>query len=151
MEHLTKHDIGTFRVVCLASTSGDILRADLDTAGFACYFLDSSSIIDKESFFEQLSHGCELSIDSSKRLTSWDAASDLLWQKLMEQSKDKVAIIWRDAHLMLDGRLQLLLDCLEFLLGVAEMVERQEVTPDSHPVFLRVILIGEGTNYYVCK
>lgn len=151
MEHLSKHNIGTFRVACVASTSADVLRTDLETAGFACYVLDSSSIIDKESFLGRLSHGFELSDDSSYRLTSWDATADLLWQKLMEQPKYKVAIMWRDAHLMLDGRLQLLLDCLEFLLGVAETVERQDVTADCHPVFLRVVLIGEGPNFYAWK
>ena len=147
MEHLSKNDIGTFRVACISSVSMDILRADLSAAGFDCYFLDSNHIRNKESFLGELAKACSLNHDPTVALTSWDAASDILWQRLMEQPKGKVAVIWRDAHLLLDGRLQLLLDSLELLLGVADIVERQEATLECHPVLLRVVLTGQGCNF----
>lgn len=151
MEHLSQHEIGTFRVSCIASRYEETLRTDLERAGFACYWLDSHCITDKESFLKELSRGCGLSVDPAIKLTSWDATADLLWQGLMEQPKNKVAIIWRNANVMLDGKLQLLLDCLEFLQGVAETVEKQEVTVDCHPVLVRVVLMGDGPNFSVWK
>ncbi|MCA8984768.1 MAG: hypothetical protein KDA76_13470 [Planctomycetaceae bacterium] len=151
MEHLSKHGSGTFRVACLKARSEDVLHAELHEAGFTCYFLESHAITDSDSFLEELCHGCHLSHPPGVKLTSWDAAADLLWQRIMEQPQSRVAIVWWDAHLLLDGRLQLLLDCLEFLQGVGEVTEHQAESLDCHPVLLRVVLLGEGPNFHPWK
>jgi hypothetical protein len=106
------------------------------------YSLDSTVVTDKQSFLGELSR--RLGIASVKK---WDAAADLLWQQLMEQTAKRVAVVWENADAMFDGRLQLLFDCIEFLSDVGRIAERQEVTVDNHPVLLRIVLFGNGDNF----
>jgi len=133
---------GAFRIVCAPSSSAGGLRTDLREAGFESYFLDSTVIVDKHSFLAELQCKCRLDMLPGSKLTSWDAASDLLWQQLMAQSSIKAVIVWENAQVMLEGRLQLLLNCLELLLSVAELTERQDQSADLHPVMLRIVLLG---------
>lgn len=146
-EHLSKEQPGVFRVRCLDANSESLLHADLHAAGYTCYFLEASAMRDKTSFLAELCHGCHLAHKPGHPLTSWDVAADLLWQQLMEQPRSKAAIVWWDAHLLLEHRLSLLLDGLEFLQGVAESAERQRPSADCHPVLLRIVLLGEGPNF----
>ena len=140
-----KFDFGAFRVRWISLRSNALVRSSLESEGFRCFDLRPSS--SKNDFLEALRVCFVLQCDV-KCLTSWDSASDFLWESLMEQPSNKVAIFWHGTNGLLDGGLQFFTDCLEFLGGVAEIAERQEQTVDCHPVLLRIVLLGEGVNFH---
>lgn len=78
---------------------------------------------------------------------SFDGVSDFAWQALMGLDNDVVAVLIHDSDQIVRERLQLFFDCVDFLLRLSSIVEGQEYAPPCHPVFLRVIALGEGPSF----
>ncbi len=147
MENLSSTHIGYFRVVCVSSYSWDEVNSSLRSQGFVLYNLESEGIVDKKSLLRNLVQSFELVLPDNDPLTSWDAASDLLWQVLMDGTANQVALLWKDSQKMLESNLQLFLNAIEFFQGVAETVERQENTTDTHSVLFRIVAFGTDQRY----
>ena len=146
MEHFSRHSIGTFRVACVGASSVEQLFSALDIDGFVRYEIDSREIKCKLTLLKALTVGFDLDHEVG-RLESWDAAADLLWQRLMDQGSNKAALIWHNVEQSLANDLQLFLDAVELLLGVAETVERQVPGNGCQAVVFRVFLVGSGANF----
>jgi hypothetical protein len=145
MSHPAAPPMGPFLVTCVSEASSGLLDSALHAHGFDCYRVDSQSITSKQTLLAAFIQG--FSLESNQLLDSWDVAADLIWQKLMSQSSNRAALIWHNAHRMLTGELQLLLDAIELLMGVAKTVESQASGDGCHPVLFRVYLVGEGKNF----
>jgi hypothetical protein len=147
MEHLSSSDVGTFRTVCVSTGSFHVLKANLDLMGFALYSFDSKPVHDSPTFLRELARCFGILDPGAKKIRSWDGASDLIWQELMARPEKRAAILIRDAHVLVGRRMQVLLDALDVLFALADSVEKQKVTAGTHPVLLRIVLIGDGPSF----
>lgn len=141
-----KHDYDPefFRVRWISRTSVDTHMRTLQGEGFSC--VEMRHCLSKNEFLESLRASLNLPCEENS-LTSWDSASDFFWEAMMSQASSKVAIFWDGVDLLIDSGLPLLTKCLEFLSSVAEIVERQELTSDCHPVLVHIYLVGNGRNF----
>lgn len=146
-EHLSSHDLGSFRTVCVSADSEPTVRAHLETQGFRTYSLDPSEIVSKSSLLASLADCIGITDRASNGWSSWDATTDFIWQVLMERPDNRVAILCNHANVMTANQLQLFLDGLEMLYALADTLERQETTADTHPVLLRIVIFGEGRSF----
>lgn len=100
----------------------------------------------KSEFLESLRSTLHLPCGENL-LTSWDSAADYFWEAMMDQTSSKVAFFWDSVDLLVDSKLAILTKCLEFLVSVSEVVERQELSSDCHPVLVQIYLVGNGDNF----
>lgn len=142
-DHLSSTSLGTFRNVCLSAHSEGALIAGLTQYKANIYSIDLEKVADKGLFLDALGKA----FNFPTKITNWDAASDLVWEKLIESTANQAALIFRNSQTLLNNNLQLFLDVLEFLFGVAEIIEREKKSSDTHPVLLRIILLGDGPNF----
>jgi hypothetical protein len=144
MSEAYEYDSESFRIRWISTTSVHLQKRNLQNEGYVCF--DLGPCMTKNEFLESLR--CSLALPCSESsLTSWDSAADFFWQAMMEQPGTKVAIIWDSVDLLVDSKLALLTKCLEFLVSVAEVVERPEFSSDCHPVLVQIYLVGEGSNF----
>lgn len=146
-DHFSLSQLGAFRVVCAANTSITAVRSVLVTQGFRVLTLRSAGIKDKASLLSAFVDCFELRNFGTNPLSSWDAASDLIWQSLVEMPENKVGVLWLDVDQIISTQLQLFVDGLELLQVIGGEVERQKTTSNSHPVLLRIIALGVGDSF----
>jgi hypothetical protein len=146
-EHLSATGLGSFRTVCVSAASLPTVRADLETQGFMTYVLDSVGVDNKAALLAALADCFAITEYANHGLSSWDAASDVIWQVLMERPDKHIALMWNHADMMIANHLQLFLDGLEMLYALGSTLERQEATADTHPVLLRIVVFGEGRSF----
>ena len=121
--------------------------SDLRNRDYRIFDLDGGEIHDKNSFFLQAAkdlpqpHGLIAE-------NNWDALSDNLWWSLSEITETQVAIVWSNAHRMLNGGLPDLLVAVSCFEQLAKSVATTE-HGFSHPVTLHIFLVGEGDNFPV--
>jgi hypothetical protein len=144
-EHLSANCLGSFRTVCASGGSPSTFRASLETQGFRAYVLDSAGVDNKLALLAALAECFGINDYADSALSSWDAASDVIWQALMERSDQRVAILWHHADVMIANQLQLFLHGLEILYALGDTLERQEVTTDTHPVLLRIVIESKSS------
>jgi RNAse (barnase) inhibitor barstar len=147
IEHLSPNSIGSFRAACVCSGSVSSVQASLEKQGFRPYVFESSSVHDKNSLLSALVKCLSLTEYANNGLSSWDAASDVIWQVLTERPENRVALLWNHADVMVAEQLQLFLYALEMLYAVSDTLERQETIAGCHPVLLRIVLFGEGRSF----
>lgn len=147
MTHLSSVGFGTFRVVCISSSSWEEVELSLSSRGCDLYFFESEGVVDKHTFLECLLRSFQIPTPTHGAVTSWDAASDLLWQSFMQRPAYQVVLFWRDSQKIIEMRLQLFLDALQFFQDLADTVESQVNSEDTHPVLFRLIAFGEGLNF----
>lgn len=147
MTHLSSTELGSFHVVCISSLSVHNAELSLRSRNFALYTLESEGIVDKHSLLKGIARSLRIPIAQNSSLTSWDAASDLAWQALMERTESRVAILWREAHNVIDCNLQIFLDAIQFFCELAEAVERQVESEDTHPILFRVVAFGSDHRF----
>lgn len=144
IEHLSSNEIGSFRVVCVSSSSRAAAIAKLEEMGFFCgYVLSGSAIPDRKSMLAAISKCFEL----EKPVSSWDVLSDLMWEALMQRPHRRIALFWHDADVMVSKNLQLFLDALDVLDALGEVCESQEITSCTHPVIVRIVALGDGLSF----
>lgn len=146
-EHLSGNGLGSFRAVCVSVASLPTVRANLEAQGFRASVLDSTGVDNKAALLAALADCFGATDYANNGLSSWDAASDLIWQELMDRPDKRVALMWNHADVMIANHLQLFLDGLEMLYALGDTLERQETTADTHPVLLRIVVFGEGRNF----
>jgi hypothetical protein len=130
---------------CFSNRTLSVLQSALLQNGFKVYTLAGASIHDKRSLFEAFRRDVPADPPEPSLNLVWDAFTDKLGGGLAAQPDERVAILWLDAHKMLEGNMQLLVEAVECLSGEAENLVR----PD-HPIVLRVYLIGKGDNFPNC-
>ena len=139
-----EYDPEFFRIRWICRTSVESQVTSLRGNGFTC--TEMGHCLSKNDFLESLRVSLNLPCEKNL-LTSWDSASDFFWEAMMSQSSSKVAIFWDGVDLLIDSKLHLLTKCLEFLVSAAEVVERQALTSDCHPVLVHIYLVGTGRNF----
>lgn len=145
MESFTPNNTGSFTLTCVNLASLPQVRMSLVSQQFTVYEMDASDVFDKTSFLESL--GMALTtpgVPTASEWQSWDGAADYSWQCLMAQPLYRAAIVVEHCHLLIEPDLSLFLHALEFLIGIALVVEREPSTRGRHQVLLRVILAGKG-------
>ena len=122
------------------------LRKALPKAGFAVYTLTPSHGVGEEALFAWLVDAFRTKEFYPDEISTWDGLSDVIWQALQGRPEQRVALIWRDADVIMATQLQLFLDALELLHHVADTV-REATRGNVHPVVLRIVLLGTGLNF----
>ena len=145
--HLSANSLGSFHVVCISSVCIRALLSGLEEQEFKNYTLDLAGADSKASLLAALAASFGITSSGSSGLSNWDAAGDLIWQVLMERPERRVAFLLNDADVMIRDHLQLFLDLLEFIHNLCNTLERHSMGKDSHPVLLRVVLLGEGPGF----
>jgi len=146
-EHLSPDSLGSFRAVCVSSASLRSVSDNLEVQGFRAYAIDSTGVDNKTSLLAALADCFGLMDHFTKGSSSWDAASDLIWQALIERREKRVALLWEHADAMIASETQLFLDALEMLYALGDTLERHEASADYYPVLLRIVLFGEGRSF----
>jgi hypothetical protein len=146
-EHLSAQCIGSFRTVCVSAASLANVQESLESQGFRTYILDLVEVDSKASLLSGLVESLEITDYSKNGLSSWDATVDIIWQILMNRPDKRVALLWIHFDVMIARQLQLSLDAIEMLYALADTLERQEATADTHPVLLRIAAFGEGRGF----
>lgn len=147
MTHLSSTDLGSFRVVCISSSCRENAELSLKSRGFHIYTLEGKEIVDKHSLMGCIVQSLHIPMPENEPLTSWDAASDLVWQVLMERTENRIAMFWHDSDVFINSNLQLYIDSLQFFHEIAESVERQVDSNGTHPVLFRIVAFGRGENF----
>ena len=123
------------RFNCVGSNSLDQLMSALQRSGHTVISLDGAAVTDRASFFEQVAAAVQGSEDAPTK--SWDALADWFWQVFSARSDEQVAIVWTDAHVVLEASFATLLTAVHAIsdLNHAEL---------GHQVRFVVCLVGDG-------
>ncbi len=126
------------RITCAATSSGSALIEALEAGRYTVLRLDGSGVRDKASFLRQL----ELDLPGPDDISTgnWDAAADWLWQLFSKVDDDQIAIVWSDAHVLLESSLETLLTGVTMITEVAAM-------KFSRPKHIIVCLVGDGETF----
>ena len=132
------------RINCVNTSELPRLRAELERDGSVVFELRGDAITDKASFLRQAA--IDLPHPSGLIPHNWDAFVDCLWGGIEETNALLVAVLWTEAHRMLQGGLHDLLtavSCFEQVAHSLFSAERESI----HPIQLVVFLIGDGENF----
>lgn len=130
--------------LCVQQSDLAALETALDAWGFERYRLDGSEVTDQPSFMAQAA--VSLPLPEGATLRGWDGFADHLWGGLYDVEAERVAILWTDAHVLLQHDLQSFLVAVESLAGVARQVA-STAGGFSHPMRLHLFLVGEGPGF----
>lgn len=109
------------------------------------WILDGEKIIDELSLYEQAKESFPWPVGRS-RINGWDSFSDFLWGIMVQQQGNHLAVILKDAHLMLNGGLETLFTTTEILLSLSRRLNRSDNEGISRKR-LSIFLVGEGSNF----
>lgn len=123
------------RITCTATSAGGALIEALEASRYTVLRLDGSQVHSKESLLRQLADDFPGPDDISTG--NWDAAADWLWQLFSKIDDDQIAIVWSDAHVLLEASLETLLTGVTMITEVAAM-------QFSRPKHIIVCLVGDG-------
>lgn len=129
---------------CVQSADEARLRVLLQSENVRIFVLQGAHVHDAASFLRQV--GLDLPREPDLEPGNWDGFVDCLWGGLAELDSSHVAILWTDAHRMLEGGLPDLLTAISCF----EQVARSLYAPESNlpsPMTLQVFLLGDGTNF----
>jgi len=143
LDFLSASNPGTFTVSCVKATSLPRLREWLAAQKFGCACLDAIAISDKASLLGSLGDALKAEVPEGSGWNHWDAAADLAWQSLVGQRRSHFALLILNADAFVRNHFPLLLQALELLIQVGAQTERHK----PHPVRLRVVLVGEGSQF----
>lgn len=120
----------------VASDDLDKLISFLGSHKHWVYKLDGKEISEKQSLLVQLS----AALFGHQVVANWSSFEDLLYTWVNETSYPHLAIVWTDAHRMLEGGLGDLVTALDIMTRVARHYYEQEID-------LVIFLIGDGPNF----
>lgn len=137
--------VPTFSLVnCIASQDGDALMALLAEEGYHVIPLHGESVVDRASLFAQ----AKQDFPSVEGLSphNWDALADYLWNGLYDLNTDTVALVWTDAHQIVDRDLQ------DFLTAVITLTHLSRELAASAGGFNRsltllLFFVGDGVSF----
>jgi hypothetical protein len=137
-------DISQLRVIsCVSACDLEALKNILDRSGYAVFELHGSQIRDETGFLRQVN----IDLPQPEGLSShnWSAFSDCLWDWLTSTELSRIAILWTDAHCMLEGGLS------DLLLAVSCFEQAMKAAVSTRG-FARgatfyLFLLGNGVNF----
>lgn len=129
-------------VTCVAAASADELLAELE--GVRTLHLDGADVVDKSTFLAGVER--DLPMPADLRPGNWDALADVLWGSFARSDESEVAIVWDDAHVLLDASLSVFLQALAILVGFARTAATTE-TGFPREMVVRLFLVGAGDNF----
>lgn len=112
------------------------LVARLEASGFAVFVLDGASVRDEASLTAAL--GAQV-LGRPDLAPHWDRLASLLSDHLWSQDDARLALVWTEAHRMLDGGLADLVQMTDILTGLS----RELYAETTFVSFL----LGEGPNF----
>lgn len=143
---MNNHKRLRFRIInCINRIGAGTVRYELRQHGYLIIDLDGKHVRDKKSFFVQAAKDLPQPADLIA-VDNWDALSDSMWWALSELDATRVAILWNDAHLMLDGGFPDLLMAISCFEDLAKSVATTE-SGFPRALSLHIFLIGEGSNF----
>src|SRR5579863_1967605 len=141
MIHFVDNYIGSFFVNCISEDSVSTLDQWLLRMQFRVYWMTSNGVVDEGSLMDAVRAAIGRTVSGPEPSRSWDAGADHVWDELMDREDKRVAIVWRGADEMLEGRLELLLDGIEWLNRIAsEVMEHDKIE-------MRLCLLGRGPSF----
>jgi hypothetical protein len=124
-------------VVPAAAEAG--IREVLAQQGFETRVLEGSRARGEAAFFEEAARCLELPAWFG---ANWDAFNDCVTDLALGQAR-RLALLWRDAHLSLDGDVQTVVNAVLAFEASASFPEASE----DEPLQLAVFLLGEGSGF----
>jgi len=131
-------------VTCLHISALQTVRDLFDDLNCTVFELQGNLVCDKVSFLRQANG--DLPCPEGLEPYSWDAFMDCLWWGLADIDTSQVAILWTDAHIMLEGGLPDLLSAVSCFEQIARSVATIE-QGFPRPLILHIFLLGEGINF----
>jgi hypothetical protein len=148
LDFISASDPGAFMVSCVKTTSLSRLRKWLAAQKFGCASMDAREISDKASLLCSLGNALKADeLPEGSEWKSWDGAADYAWQSLVGQRRSHFALLILNADVLLGNHFSLLLQALQLLIEVGDQTE----TYKPHPVRLRVVFVGEGSQFAELK
>jgi hypothetical protein len=138
-------DAPAFSVVnCVAADDAADLAIVLEQDGYHILYLNGLAVVDKPSLLAQ----AKLDLPAVPDLEphNWDALSDYLWNGLFDLPHDRIALVWKDAHVLAHSDLQTLLEAVRVITDLARQVV-QAAGGFPHSLTLLLFLVGYGPEY----
>lgn len=129
-------------VTCVPTSARPQLLGELE--GVRTLHLDGGGVVDKPGFLARVER--DLPMPGGLRPGNWDALADVLWGSFGAMPETEVALVWDDAHVLLEASLSTFLQALAILVSVAGSVATTE-TGFPHEMAVRLFLVGDGSNF----
>lgn len=143
---MARFDRGQVQVVNLVGTEAlPDLDASLREWGWTAWRLDGSRVVDAQSLWAR--SGIDLPDPFPVRpLVGFDAYADALRAAAATSPADDVALVWTQAHQMLEGGLGDLLTAVSVLRRASQQLAALDPAAGG-PTALYTFLVGEGPNF----
>ncbi len=132
------------RVTCVHTDSASTLDEALNAAEYDIVTLRGESIGDTASLFGQI--GRDLPGDTDPPTHNWDALADWIWQFMAARGSNRIALVWRDAHVLLNSSLPALFKTVQIVSDVSREAEAGE-GGFPFPVRIVLCLVGDGDGF----
>lgn len=114
------------------------LLAELRSAGYETWVLDGTQIHDKASFLKAISIQ---GILQRATLTGWESFADAFSARLWASDSESIALVWKQAHHIMDGHLDDLTNALQIL------TQQSQDMRENHVQFA-TFLLGDGVGFH---
>lgn len=145
---LTSVLTGPFKLSATTLSRYALVRDELVKHEIPEYTIDMAVVTDKASLLGEIVRAFTHSNETMQSWNSWDAVADLAWQRLMEHSHSFAVVVWKNADELRKHDLQLLLNCIEFFLGLARTVEEGNVGSKEDVRNLRIFVVEDSCSDY---